>query len=85
MGLSLAKKPTNPDFQGFCERRNFIVHNVPPTAFQLGNGRLIHTNSRSGEPPAQVLLRYSWLQSQSRFTNTVPNDVLGFRDASLFH
>lgn len=85
MGLSLAKKPTNPDFQGLCERRNFIVHDVALTAFQLGNGRLIHTNPRSGEPAAQVILRYSWFQRQSRFPNTMPNDVFEFRDAGFLH
>lgn len=85
MASTLAKKPTNRDFQGLCERRSFVVHDVALPAFQLGNGSLIHTNPRSGEPAGQVILTYSWFQRQSRFPNTVPNDVLGFRDASLFH
>jgi hypothetical protein len=77
MPSTLAKKPTNPDFQSLCERRDFIVHDVALTAFHLGNGSLIHTNPRSGEPAAQVIRSISRTPPKKQVVSEMSHFAVG--------
>jgi hypothetical protein len=54
---ALPEKPTDGNFETFCNRGNFVIHEIAGLAFNPGDSRLIQNNSSCRQPPREIVLR----------------------------